>query len=145
MQPTGRTLSMDAPFTEGDDHCLLDRLPGDEIPAPDIGLLAESVTLDLERRMRHLRPREAEIVRLYYGLGRERGQNLEEIGQRFGATRERVRQIREEALCKLRQEVPSQERNHAQLATPPVHSAAILLSLQNANFPKSVFPVFLKT
>ncbi len=102
MQPTGYTLSMDAPFTEGEDHCLLGRLPGNETPAPDTGLLAESVTLDIERALRHLRPREAEILRLYYGLGRERAQNLEEIGQRFGVTRERVRQIREEALCKLR-------------------------------------------
>ena len=102
MQPTGYTLSMDAPFTEGEDHCLLGRLPGDETPAPDTGLLAESVTLDIERALRHLTPREAEILRLYYGLGRERGQNLEEIGPRFGVTRERVRQIREEALCKLR-------------------------------------------
>ena len=102
LQHTGRTLSMEAPLTEGDGHCLLDRLRGDETPAPDTGLLAESVTLDLERRLRRLTPREAEIVRLYYGFGRERGQNLEEIGQHFGVTRERVRQIREEALCKLR-------------------------------------------
>jgi len=101
MQPTGRTLSMDAPLTKGEDHGLLDRLPGDETPAPDTGLLAESVRLDLERALRRLTPREAEIVQLYYGLGRERGQSLEEIGQRFGVTRERVRQIREEALCKL--------------------------------------------
>ncbi len=109
---------MDAPFTEDDDHCLLDRLPGDETPAPDTGLLAESVTLDIERSLRRLTPREAEIVRLYYGLGRERGQNLEEIGQRFGLTRERVRQIREGALCKLRRKYRQQERTNAQLASP---------------------------
>ena len=102
LQYTGRSLSMDAPFTEDDDHCLLDRLPGDETPAPDTWLLAESVTLDIERALHHLTPREAEIVRLYYGLGRERAQKLDEIGQRFGLSRERVRQIREGALCKLR-------------------------------------------
>jgi len=102
LQPTGRSLSIDAPFTEDDDHCLLDRLPGDETPAPDTWLSAESVTLDIERALRHLTPREAEIVRLYYGLGREHPQTLDVIGQRFGLTCERVRQIREGALCKLR-------------------------------------------
>jgi len=102
LQRTGRSVSMDAPLTEGDDHCLLDRLPGDETPEPDTGLLAESVRLDIERALRHLTPREAEIVRLYYGLGRERAQTLDAIGQRFGLSPERVRQIKKEALCKLR-------------------------------------------
>ncbi len=102
LQQTGRSLSIDAPLTEGDDHCLLDRLPGDESTAPDTGLSAESVTLDIERALRRLTPREDEIVRLYYGLGRVRALTLDEIGQRFGLTRERVRQIKEQALCKLR-------------------------------------------
>ena len=102
LQRTGRSVSMDAPFTEDDDHCLLDRLPGDETPAPDTWLLAESVTLDIERALRRLTLREAEIVRLYYGLGREHPQTLDAIGQRFGISRERVRQIKKEALCKLR-------------------------------------------
>jgi len=102
LQRTGRSVSMDAPFTEDNDHCLLDRLPGDQTPAPDTWLLAESVTLDLERALRRLTPRESEIVRLYYGLGRERAQTLEEIGQRFGLSCEGVRQIKKKALCKLR-------------------------------------------
>ncbi len=102
LQQTGHALSIDAPLTEGEDHCLLDRLPGDELPAPDTGLSAESVTLDIERALRRLTPREAEILRLYFGLGCVRAQTLDAIGQRFGLTRERVRQIREEALCKLR-------------------------------------------
>ena len=106
LQRTGRSVSMDAPFTEDDDHCLLDRLPGDESTAPDTGLLAESVTLDIERALRRLTPRESEIVRLYYGLGREHPQTLDAIGQRFGLSRERVRQIREGALCKLRRKYP---------------------------------------
>ena len=83
-------------------YSLLDRLPGDETPAPDTWLLAESVRLDIERALRRLTPREAEIVRLYYGLGREHPQTLDAIGQRFGLSRERVRQIKKEALCKLR-------------------------------------------
>ncbi len=102
LQQTGRSLSIDASYTEGEDHCLLDRLPGDETLAPDTGLSAESVRLDLEQALGRLRPREAEIVRLYFGLGRERAQKLDEIGQRFGLSRERVRQIKEQALCKLR-------------------------------------------
>ena len=102
LQHTGHALSMDAPFTEDDDHCLLDRLSDDESMAPDTWLSAESVTLDIKRALRRLTPREAEILRLYYGLGRERAQTLDAIGQRFGLTRERVRQIREGALCKLR-------------------------------------------
>ncbi len=102
LQHTGHALSMDAPLTEDDDHCLLDRLSDDESMAPDTWLLAESVTLDIKRALRRLTTREAEIVRLYYGLGREHPQTLDAIGQRFGLTRERVRQIREGALCKLR-------------------------------------------
>ncbi len=102
LQHTGHALSMDAPLTEDDDHCLLDRLSDDESMAPDTWLLAESVTLDIKRALRRLTTREAEIVRLYYGLGQEHPQTLDAIGQRFGLTRERVRQIREGALCKLR-------------------------------------------
>ncbi len=102
LQRTGRSVSMDAPFTEDDDHCWIDSLPVDETPAPDTWLLAESVTLDIERALRRLTLREAEIVRLYYGLGREHPQTLDAIGQRFGLSPERVRQIKKEALCKLR-------------------------------------------
>ncbi len=102
LQQTGHALSIDAPFTEGEDPCLLDRLPSDETLAPDTGLSAESVTHDIERALRRLTPREAEIVRLYFGIGREHPQTLDAIGQRFGLTRERVRQIREGALRKLR-------------------------------------------
>ncbi len=102
LQQTGRSLSIDASFTEGEDHCLLDRLPGDETPAPDTWLSAESVRLDIEQALGRLRPRESYILRFYFGLGRVRALTLEEIGQRFGLTRERVRQIKEQALCKLR-------------------------------------------
>ena len=99
MMRAGRSVSLDAPFTEGDDHCLLDRLPGGE---PDTWLLAESVRLEIERALRWLKPREAAIVRLYFGLGCERSQRLGEIGQHFGLSCEGVRRIKEKALCKLR-------------------------------------------
>ena len=103
MQHTGRHLSMDAPFNEDDDNSLLDVLPDDEDTSPDEALMDESLKIDIERALSLLHPREAEITRLYFGIGREHPLTLEEIGQRFGLTRERVRQIKEKALRKLRQ------------------------------------------
>lgn len=103
MQHTGRHLSMDAPFNEDDDNSLLDVLPNDEDLSPDDTLMDESLKIDIERALSLLHPREAEITRLYFGIGREHPLTLEEIGQRFGLTRERVRQIKEKALRKLRQ------------------------------------------
>ena len=103
MQHTGRHLSMDAPFNDDDDNSLLDVLPDDEDTSPDEMLLDESLKIDIERALSMLHPREAEITRLYFGIGREHPLTLEEIGQRFGLTRERVRQIKEKALRKLRQ------------------------------------------
>ncbi len=103
LQHTGRHLSMDAPFNEDDDNSLLDILPDDDETAPDDTLLDESLKIDIERALSLLHPREAEITRLYFGIGREHPLTLEEIGQRFSLTRERVRQIKEKALRKLRQ------------------------------------------
>ncbi len=103
LQHTGRHLSMDAPFNEDDDNSLLDVLPDDEDTSPDDTLMDESLKIDIERALSLLHPREAEITRLYFGIGREHPLTLEEIGQRFGLTRERVRQIKEKALRKLRQ------------------------------------------
>ncbi len=103
MQHTGRHLSMDAPFNDNDDNSLLDVLPSNEGISPDDSLLDESVKIDIERALSLLHAREAEITRLYFGIGREHSLTLEEIGQRFGLTRERVRQIKEKGLRKLRQ------------------------------------------
>ena len=105
MQHTARPISMDAPFaSESDnDNSLLDVLPSGEGLAPDDSLLDESVKIDIERALSLLNPREAEITRLYFGIGRERPQTLEEVGEHFNLTRERVRQIKEKALHKLRQ------------------------------------------
>ena len=103
MQHTSRHLSMDAPFNEEDDNSLLDVLPDEESDDPDNDMMDESVKIDIERALSMLHPREAEITRLYFGIGREHPLTLEEIGKRFDLTRERVRQIKEKALRKLRQ------------------------------------------
>ena len=103
LQHTGRHLSMDAPFNEEEDNSLLDVLPSEDDIPPDEYLMDESLKIDIERALSTLHPREAEITRLYFGIGREHPLTLEEIGQRFNLTRERVRQIKEKALRKLRQ------------------------------------------
>ncbi len=103
MQHAGRHLSIDAPFNEDGDNSLLDIVPVDEDSSPDETLLDESLTIDVEGALSLLHPREAEITRLYFGIGREHPMTLEEVGQRFGLTRERVRQIKEKALRKLRE------------------------------------------
>ena len=98
-----RSLSMDEPFGDDDDNSLLDVLAGEDGPPPDEHLLGESIKIDIERALSTLQPREAETVRLYFGIGRETPMTLEEIGQEYDLTRERVRQIKEKALRKLRQ------------------------------------------
>ena len=103
MQYTGRHISMDAPFNDEDDNRLLDVLPSKATLAPDERLLGESIKIDIDVALSSLERREAEITRLYFGIGREHPLTLEEIGTRFDLTRERVRQIKEKALRKLRQ------------------------------------------
>jgi RNA polymerase primary sigma factor len=99
---TSRHLSMDAPFTEDDDNSLLDILPSETSKDPDKDMMDESLKVDIEYALATLTEREAEITRLYFGIGREHSLTLEKIGNRFDLTRERVRQIKEKALRKLR-------------------------------------------
>ncbi|MEX0609365.1 MAG: RNA polymerase sigma factor RpoD/SigA [Balneolaceae bacterium] len=102
LKISGRHLSMDAPFAQGEDNRLLDVLENEEIPNPDFELMGESLKVEIERALSKLTSREAEVIRLYFGIGREHSLTLEEIGERFDLTRERVRQIKEKALRKLR-------------------------------------------
>jgi RNA polymerase primary sigma factor len=102
LKMSGRHLSMDAPFNQGEDNRLLDILHNDRAPAPDHGLMEESLKNEVERALQTLSRREAEVVRLYFGLNREHPLTLEEIGEKFKLTRERVRQIKEKAIRRLR-------------------------------------------
>jgi RNA polymerase primary sigma factor len=102
MKRSGRHLSMDAPFNMGEENRLLDILHNDSQPAPDSNLMGESLRTEVQRALATLSEREAEVVRLYFGLHREHPMTLEEIGEKFSLTRERVRQIKEKALRRLR-------------------------------------------
>ena len=102
LKISGRHLSVDAPFAQGEDNRLLDVLENEETPDPDNDLMSESLKVEIERALSKLTSREAEVIRLYFGIGREHSLTLEEIGERFDLTRERVRQIKEKALRKLR-------------------------------------------
>ncbi len=102
LKISGRHLSVDAPFAQGEDNRLLDVLENEETPDPDNDLMGESLKVEIERALSKLTKREAEVIRLYFGIGREHSLTLEEIGERFDLTRERVRQIKEKALRKLR-------------------------------------------
>jgi RNA polymerase primary sigma factor len=95
-------LSLDAPFSSSEDNCLMDVLEDELQPAPDNALLDESLRVEIDRALRTLSPREAQVINLYFGLSHEKPLTLEEIGVRFGLTRERVRQIKEKAIRRLR-------------------------------------------
>lgn len=99
---SGRHLSVDAPFAQGEDNRLLDVLTNEAQPSPDHGLMSESLKIEVRRALSTLSDREAEVIRLYFGLDREHSLTLEEIGERFSLTRERVRQIKEKAIRRLR-------------------------------------------
>lgn len=102
LKISGRHLSMDAPFSNSEDNRLLDVIQNDHQPPPDSDLMSESLKVEIERALATLTKREAEVVRLYFGLGQEHPLTLEEIGERFNLTRERVRQIKEKAIRRLR-------------------------------------------
>jgi len=102
IKNAGRHISMDAPFNQGEENSLLDVLPNDEVPSPDQTLMSESLKKEIERALSTLTDREAEVIKLYFGLNGEHSLTLEEIGEKFNLTRERVRQIKEKAIRRLR-------------------------------------------
>lgn len=95
-------LSLDAPFSVSEDNSLIDILEDDMQPSPDETLLDGSLRIEITKALNSLSPREAEVINLYFGLNQEKALTLEEIGARFGLTRERVRQIKEKAIKRLR-------------------------------------------
>jgi RNA polymerase primary sigma factor len=99
---SGRHVSMDAPLVEGEDSNLYDVLRSGESPNPDRQLLNASLSIEIERALETLTPREADVIRLYFGLENKQSLTLEEIGERFDLTRERVRQIKEKAIRRLK-------------------------------------------
>ncbi|MDP7236552.1 MAG: RNA polymerase sigma factor RpoD/SigA [Candidatus Latescibacteria bacterium] len=95
-------ISLDVPFNHDDDRSLLDLLPDEMQTAPDENAIMQFLKSDVGQVLGTLPEREAEVIRLYFGVGSERSHTLEEIGVRFGLTRERIRQIKERALQRLR-------------------------------------------
>lgn len=98
-----RHVSMDAPFVEGEDNSLLDVLENSSTPGTDQALdYKESLRKEIERSLSTLTERQCDVIKLYFGIGVEHPMSLEDIGEKFGLTRERVRQIKDKAINKLR-------------------------------------------
>ncbi len=101
LRVSGRHVSVDAPFVDGEDNSLLDVLVNNDSPNADKGLVNESLNKEIERALSTLTERERDIVKYFFGIGCQE-MTLEEIGEYFGLTRERVRQIKEKAIRRLR-------------------------------------------
>ncbi|MEJ6547677.1 MAG: RNA polymerase sigma factor RpoD/SigA [Flavobacteriaceae bacterium] len=102
LKNSGRHLSMDAPLIDGESSSLYDVLDYGESPRPDHALMQSSLHTEITRALDTLSPREADVIKLFYGIGEQPPMTLAEIGLTFDLTRERVRQIREKAIRKLR-------------------------------------------
>jgi RNA polymerase primary sigma factor len=102
LRVSSHHLSLDAALDGGEGNRLLDLLKDDSTPSPDERLMDDALREDVRRALRTLTPREAEVITLYFGIGRDRPCTLEEIGHHLGLTRERVRQIKEKAIRRLR-------------------------------------------
>ena len=102
MKNSGRHLSMDAPLREGEDFSLYDVVSSTESPRPDSDLMADSLKLEINRALDTLSNKEGDVIKLYYGLGGELPMSLDEIGVTFELSRERVRQIKEKGIRRLR-------------------------------------------
>ena len=107
LKMSGRHVSVDAPFVEGEDNSLIDVMVNEDSPNADRGLINESLSTEINRALATLTPREADILRKFFGIGTPE-KTLEEIGDELHLTRERVRQIKEKAIRKLN----SGQRSH---------------------------------
>ena len=104
-----RYQSLDAPFNDGEDNKLLDVLNDKYQPSPDEKTMENSLKLEIEKALSTLTDREAEVISLYFGINRDNPLTLEDIGKIFKITRERVRQIKEKALNRLRHQSRSKK------------------------------------
>jgi RNA polymerase primary sigma factor len=102
MKISGKHVSMDAPFVTGEEHSLLDVLENPDSPLADKMLMNESLGQEINRSLATLTQRESDVVKLFYGIGCNHSYTLEEIGAKFDLTKERVRQIKEKAIRRLR-------------------------------------------
>lgn len=102
MKNAGRHVSMDAPLVQDEDNNMYDVLKSDEVITPETELLYESLRKEIDRAIGTLTQREADVIRLYFGLNGSHPMTLEEIGEKFDLTRERVRQIKEKAIRRLK-------------------------------------------
>jgi RNA polymerase primary sigma factor len=102
LKNTGRHVSMDAPLIQDEDTNLYDVLKSDENTTPEAGLIFDSLRMEIERAISTLTSREADVIRLYFGLNGKHPMTLEEISEQFDLTRERVRQIKEKAIRRLK-------------------------------------------
>ena len=97
-----RYISMDAPLSEDEDMKFIDIFIDEDTPVTDAGLMKESLAREIQRSLATLTEKERDVVNLYYGIGMNHGLTLEEIGAKFDLTRERVRQIKEKAIRRLK-------------------------------------------
>ncbi|MEL6412957.1 MAG: RNA polymerase sigma factor RpoD/SigA [Bacteroidota bacterium] len=107
MKISGRHISVDAPFVQGEENSLLDVLENNTGEKPDDELMTDSLRKEIKRSLSTLTDRESDVIALYFGLNGKHPLTLEEIGARFKLTRERVRQIKEKGIKKLRQDTRS--------------------------------------
>ena len=108
-----RHVSMDAPFVDGEDNSLLDVLENGGTPGTDNFLAyGESLSTEINRSLGTLTDRQCDVIKLYFGIGVEHPMSLEDIGEKFGLTRERVRQIKDKAINKLRTKSRSKLLKH---------------------------------
>jgi len=103
MKMPGKHVSMDAPLVQGEDSTLLDVLENGDSPGADFALITESLQKEINRSLATLSEREQDVIKMFYGIGIQHGLSLEEIGEKFDLTSERVRQIKEKAIKTLRQ------------------------------------------
>ncbi|MGE5364934.1 MAG: RNA polymerase sigma factor RpoD/SigA [Bacteroidota bacterium] len=104
LEISGKHVSVDAPIAQGDENNnnLLDVIPNDGEPTPDFVLMKDSLKTEIEEALSSLSEREATVIKYYFGLNTENSLTLEELGEKLNLTRERVRQIKEKALRRLR-------------------------------------------